>query len=413
MTENPRNILMVIELFYPIVGGAETQALLLSQKLVKTGNRVTVLTRKGRKELSADEVIDGINIHRLPVNGSSGFHKLYSIFLATIWLIKNRSSFDIIHCHGCNPLAWSILFTRPIIKKPYLVKLTRTAFLKYVIPASISKNNSKTNSGIITNTAKYLFYPVVKYFRTKLLKKANSVIAINMEIEKSLKESGFSNVVNIPNGVDVEKYSPVTSENKNNIRKRLNLATHKIIIIFSGRFTKDKNLYRLLSAWNKFIKEHPKCEAELILLGDAEIGNNTLGNELKDFVKQQNLTSVFFKGYVANVIDYLRAADIFVLPSLSEGLSNALLEAMACGLPAIASNIPGNRVLLDNKKNGLMFNPESIEELSACFASLVKDDNAIKTMGQKARKTIVDCFSSSIVIERIVNEYDRFTNDKK
>ena len=315
MTEYSKNILMVIDQFYPIVGGAETQAMLLSRNLIQKGNRVTVLTRKGKKELNSNETVDGIKIHRLPINHSSGYHKLISIFPAILWLIKNRTGFDLIHCHGCNPLEWSVFFTKPIIRKPYIVKLTRTEFLKYVIPASISNNNLKTKFGKITNTAKYLFYPIVKFIRIKFLRKADGIIAINKEIEKSLIDSCFSNVINIPNGVDVEKYSPSIYENKISIRKKLNLEEQKKIFIFSGRFTKDKNLLRLLSAWNSFIKKYPKIEAELVILGNSEIGNNTLEIELKTFVKQQNLTSVSFKGYVPNVIDYLRAADIFVLRS--------------------------------------------------------------------------------------------------
>jgi len=117
---------------------------------------------------------------------------------------------------------------------------------------------------------------------------------------------------------------------------------------------------------------------------------------------QAGLTdSVVFTGRVDNVDDYLRVADIFVLPSTTEGMSIALLEAMAVGLPVVASRVSGTVDVIKHGKNGLLFEPGNGTGLTDCIISLIESPNRQAELGSQARKTVEQHFS----LDRIADRY--------
>ncbi len=398
---------MLIDQFYPVIGGAEQQALRISLKLIAKGHKVLVLTRKSDKDLSDFEEYRGIEIFRLPIIGVSGKQKLKSTYPALKWLIANKNKYDIIHCHGVNPLEWGALFASFKTKKPYVIKIPLSNYFNY----AGAKKGYHLRLGSKKNLSKkYLrpmMLPVLKLVRKKMINKANRIFAISPEISKSLTVGGIRHVSDIPNGIDTDFYKPVSVTEKMAIRKKLNLPVDHIIFVFSGRLAAEKNVETMLKGWHDFMASDFSPKARLLILGDGNGQTYSVEDDLKNMVLRHDIRNVAFLGSVNNVREYLQCADCFILPSLWEGMSNALLEAMSCGLPTIASNIPGNNAMIDQDKSGFLFNPLQYEILSKYINKICHDDILRKLMGERARQLAVEKYSINRVTEDILHEYKK------
>ena len=182
-------------------------------------------------------------------------------------------------------------------------------------------------------------------------------------------------------------------------RRTLNLPPERPILISVGSLQVKKNHTLLIDALKKVVQQGH--QPLLVLLGD---GNQR--KALEEQVAQLGLTKhVRFCGRVNNVDDYLRAADLFVLPSLVEGLSNALLEAMSYGLPCIASDIAGNRRVIRGGENGLLFALNDRLALSEVILALLSNSTEAKRLGEAAYQTIMAEYSIEQVAQRYLNLY--------
>lgn len=410
MSDRKLKVLMMIDQFYPIVGGAESQAKRISERLIQRGHQVSVLTRKGKKELDDFETVDGIDIYRLPILGLSGKQKLKAILPARKWLTENRDKFDIIHCHGVNPLEWSAYLSQGATKKPYVVKIPLSNFLNYAGAKKGVKMTSKDSGRLLRSIIRPMMLPALKFIRKRLIGHAACVFAISPEIETTLLEHGYTNVINIPNGIESDKFSPATSDDKITLRSKLGFERDEVIFIYSGRLSMEKNLFVLLNGWNDFIKSANNIKAKLVLLGGGKGQSYSIEEELRSLVEQKNIPGVIFQGAVSNVVEYLKAGDVFVLPSLWEGMSNSLLEAMACGLPSVVSDIPGNRALITQNETGLFFETDDFKSLSGALKIIYTQNESRVKFGANARKLINDEFDLDMLTEKIIEQYYKSIN---
>ena len=403
----------MIDQFFPIVGGAESQAMRISQRLIKRGHEVSVLTRKGKAELDDFETVDGINIYRLLILGLSGKQKLKSILPAKKWLKENKDKYDIVHCHGVNPLEWSAYLSQSTTKKPYVVKIPLSNFLNYAGAKKGVKMESKDSGKFLRSVIRPTMLPALKFIRKKLIGNAAKVFAISPEIETTLLEHGYTNVINIPNGIETDRFAPASVDEKKNLRQQLGLEVDETIFIYSGRLSTEKNLFVLLNGWHEMIKTTDNIKAKLILLGGGKGQSYSIEDELKALVREKNIQSVVFRGAVSNVVDYLKAGDVFVLPSLWEGMSNALLEAMACGLPSIVSDIPGNRALVTQNETGFFFETDDYKSLSGALKNIYTQKETRVLFGQNARKMIIENYDLDMLTDRIIEQYQICLNGKR
>ncbi|MCD6310847.1 MAG: glycosyltransferase family 4 protein, partial [Elusimicrobia bacterium] len=141
-------------------------------------------------------------------------------------------------------------------------------------------------------------------------------------------------------------------------------------------------------------------------------GNGSQEKKLKDIAEKNKMKNVVFAGKRSDILRFYRASDYFVLPSRAEGLSNALLEAMSCGLTAIVSDIPSNREIIEDGKDGFLFSFERPEELDGIIKRALSDkdgNEAVRRKGEAAREKIVRNYSISAAAQNHVNKvYDRF-----
>jgi glycosyltransferase involved in cell wall biosynthesis len=201
------------------------------------------------------------------------------------------------------------------------------------------------------------------------------VICLNQAIERELRHAGVpsARIRRVPNGVDCTAYRPPGTEERRRARAALGL-DEAPTFLYTGRFAARKRVELLIEAFAQV------PAARLILLGyldDRYDGASVLPDPLPANVRVDAPTD--------DVRPYLRAADAFVSASVGEGMPNAVLEAMACGLPLLLSDIPGHRELVEPDVNGALVTPDEPAALVAALEALVAEPSALKAMGAHSR----------------------------
>ena len=196
-----------------------------------------------------------------------------------------------------------------------------------------------------------------------------------------MNKQKYQHVQLICNGVDSRSFAP-DARARANEREKLGFSAENTVFCCVARLAAEKNHELLLHA---FAFVHAKnAAARLILVGDGPEKEKLLR-----LVQENNLEKeVLFVGEVKEVQPYLQAADVFVLPSKTESLPLALLEAGACGLPAIVSKAGDMPCVVVHGETGFVFNGEDATLLSMLMAELLKNIELRLRMGKKARTRI-------------------------
>ena len=245
------------------------------------------------------------------------------------------------------------------------------------------------------------------------LSKIDAFISISSPMSNNFKDTilPLSKLHQIHNGVDTELfYPPLSNKEKRIIRKKLLLPEQLKITVFVGAIIKRKGVDTLIEAWEEVNKQIPA--ALLILIGpDSFDGFDTdsapyikFANEMKKTVYEKKL-NIKFIGRSDEVPLFLRASDLFVLPSRREGFGNVLVEAMSTGLPLILTEMDGIAYdLISNGEHGFVVNDS--KELAEKVIFLLKSDKILIEMGQRARQRAIDVFNIDNISERYLQLYD-------
>jgi glycosyltransferase involved in cell wall biosynthesis len=219
--------------------------------------------------------------------------------------------------------------------------------------------------------------------------------AISAEIERQWLDLGVppDRLVRMASGVDTEHFRPGPSLVEKELLPRPRL-------VFTGRLHPQKNLPMLLEAFAQVARQTP---ANLILVGPGSDRE-----ALRHLAVERGIADhVQFVGAVPDPVEHLRAADLFVLPSLAEGMSNSLLEAMATGLPCVVSEIGGNTDLITDRQTGRLVAGANPDAWAATLIELLSDLERARQLGVRARESIDHDFSLRVVVDRYVDLYRR------
>ena len=229
------------------------------------------------------------------------------------------------------------------------------------------------------------------------------IITINEEDYKNaLKMKVRGKVFYLPGvGVDVVKIKRICVSN-NNIRTELKLKDDDFIFLSVGELNINKNHQIVIRALH-LLKELGYENIKYIICGD----NTSELDTLKILAKQCEVEQdVYFLGYRNDIHKIDKVVDVFILPSFKEGLSVSIIEAMASGLPVIASDIRGNRDLIKHSKGGFLFNPEDCNELAQYMKRLIEDKKLLDEMSMYNTKQ-----STKYSIENVINEMEKIITE--
>jgi glycosyltransferase involved in cell wall biosynthesis len=255
-----------------------------------------------------------------------------------------------------------------------------------------------TCHGFISNTLKFRFY---NFLDINALKFMNEIITVSEKLENELIAGGIvKDKINIvQNAVLLADDYGWKKRQRRLIREQYGIQDNEFLFGYVGRLSVEKGIEYLMKAGVMLLEKD-------IPLRILVIGDGPQADEIYEFVRENALEdTVIFAGFQKNVVDILPAFDVFVLPSLTEGTSMALLEAMACGLPIIATAVGGTPKVVDSHKNGLLVPPASPQAIVDAAQQLYADTGFRKKIGDAALRTIESDFSITRWLEKINSIY--------
>jgi glycosyltransferase involved in cell wall biosynthesis len=247
----------------------------------------------------------------------------------------------------------------------------------------------------ISNKMKFVFGRIVEPLTMKLSKKVYTVcdaMARREYIKKNAKDRLIATIHNSAPNIDLTKI------NKYDLRNKLNIKDESILVAIVGRIVYDKGVTFVSDAIKKITDKRIK----FIFIGDEP---NELG--LADrLVSEIDEERVFLMGKQDNVMPILNECDIFLLATLHENLSNALLEACSLGLAVIATNVGGNPEVIEHDYNGILIPPACSESICSALMQLVNNNVKIIRLGENAQKVIRNNFSQNLLLKKVEKVYN-------
>ena len=368
--------ILIINYEYPPLGGGSGVA---SKHLIteykKNKNLKIDLVTSSTDKYQVEKFSENISITKLNVGKKNNnlhhqsFYNLVSYLVkSTVWVIKNKDKYDLIHAFGGIPAGIPAF----ISGKPYIVSLRGGEQ-----PGYEPRFDKLLN----------LIKPLLKV----AYEKAQSIDANSQYLKKlTLKSFPKLKIKVIRNGVNLKQFYPAKRQ------------VAKPIILCTSRFGDRKGVWNLIKAMKHVVIKIP--EAKLVLTGEGE-----REKEIRQKVKVLKLTkSVRFKGRVGHeeMPEIYRQASLFVLPSLSESMSNSLLEAMACGLPVVATKVGGNSELVSN--NGFLVPPKNSQKIAKEIIRVLKSKKKANAMGKTSRE-LAKKFSDNKMAENYLDIYSKIS----
>jgi glycosyltransferase involved in cell wall biosynthesis len=350
-------ILLVSYEYPPVGAGAATAGRAMAKALVELGHRVVVLTGrfKGMPPHYEDQ---GIIVHRVPslrrridrsdVVEMASFLAAGLMFVPTIVRTHQVEGAIVFFSMPCGPIG---LLSRWICGVPYIISLRGGD-----VPGAEASLN--------------FLHRFLSPIRRAVLKNSIATVANSDGLRKMAETADPFPVQVIPNGVDTEFFVPPHSKPVRN--------DTVLRILFVGRFRQQKNLPFLF----RQVAQLPSTTFELHLVGDGPEKER-----LDELARKLGIASaITWHGWLppAALLPLYQSADCLVHPSLYEGMSNVVLEAMACGLPVIASKVPGNEELVLDGDTGFLFDLREPATLVSALAQL-RDAGLRRGMGTSAR----------------------------
>jgi glycosyltransferase involved in cell wall biosynthesis len=363
-------ILLVTQRFRPLIGGAESVLGELARELVRLNHRVTVVTARWEPNWPIEERVDGVEILRIPFQRIRFLGTWRFMRALKRWLLKRGSGYDIWYVSMLKHCAWSAI----------------GAAWRCHIPVVLRPEGAGP-SGDIAWAEQAVGGKLIR----RRCRSATAFVAIGPHVREDMERAAFikSRIHDIPNGVAVPALAD--DADKSAWRQRLGLHSSAPLAVFIGRLSPEKGLIDLVAAWKQLQAEVPGAQLAIVGAGPQE-------GELRSIAADQS--NIVWVGPTTQPQRYLRAADLFVLPSHEEGMSIALLEAMAAAVPVVATDIPGNRALIEPARDGLLVPRGRPDLLAKSMALQFQQRSSAAEMARAARDRVQKEFSITQMAQR-------------
>jgi len=379
------NILIINYEFPPVGGGGGIATYYIARELYRKGYTVTVLTSHF-KELRWYEEVEGIHVYRVPVMRKRRDYcsvvEMASFILTSfpmLLYLLSKHRYDLLHIFFGVPSGPLGYIAKKLFGIPYLIRM-----------------GGGDVPGFRPFQYKHL-YTVLPPVLKMLFRNAKFLVANSTGLRKMAQDvfPEFQIEV-IPNGLDTHRFT------NGNAR----VPAEKVRILFVSRLIKRKGLQFLIDAIPE-VRKQVKYPFAIKVVGDGP-DEKTLTTQ----IDQLGVGEYFrFYGYVEHgkLPEYYLNADIFVLPSLAEGMPNVVLEAMGSGLPIVATNVPGSEELVKDGENGFVLPPRDSQALAQALITLINQRALREEMGRCSKK-IAQGYTWDIVIEKYIALYQHMVS---
>jgi glycosyltransferase involved in cell wall biosynthesis len=365
-------ILMFVPAYLPCpVGGLERQAHLLARELSERGDSVHVLTLDGAR-VGSQRRFEGIGISRLVTSGWADQAKQL-----TGWLFQFAKHFDVCHVQGMSNVSVFVANVCRARGVPTLVKLPNCG------PAGIP--------GMLERRFGWLW--------RQGFMRADAVVAMAAANLRELEAIRFprARVFCASNGVRLPR---TVRDHRNN--------TSSPVFLFAGRLDPGKGVRDLAEAWDR---AHPDLPASSRL---RFLGDGPLKAELAELAARDGLAgSIDMAGWLPSAIPEYAKADVCVLPSYAEGNSNTILEAMAAGLPIVATDVGGTRMLVGPDGASNLVAPGDVPGLARRLVQIGRDRDGRGRLGAAMRRRAERNFSVRAVAEAYARAYKALAHGRR
>lgn len=319
---------------------------------------------------------EGVLFHQL--NRQPGFD--LSLIISIRKIIKTNN-IDILHCHQYTPWVYGALAAAFTKTKVFFTEHGR-------------------------------FYPDTTSFKRRSINPilnllTNNITAISKATKQALIDYEFlpeSKIQVIYNGI---KPLEVNQTEVEELRADLGIEKNIFILGTVARLDPIKNHTMMLKAFKQILEEHPNTK--LIIVGDGDERKN-----IEAVIETFNIeNNVILSGYIEQPKNYIALLDIFLLPSLSEGTSMTLLEAMSLSKPCIVTKVGGNTEVIHNNSNGYVCSNNNLEEFASLIAKLVCSENIMRRFGKNTLSLFLDKFTSTKMNQKYKSLYMTSTEYQK
>ena len=396
----PRRVLLITTHYHPVVGGVESHARDVARGLRSRGRQVVVLTtRVDAHDRTAVARVDRVPVIRTaPAVGRQRFTKWLFIPVAFIAAIRLRRHVDVIFCPDLRGVAVAALAAGAWLGIPVVIQ--------GATPGAYSASHWDHAARQLPLPIPAWALSLARRWLHRLHRLAAAAVCITREHEREAVASGIpaERVHYIPHGVDTTRFQPVPSADREVLRRGL-AWDGRLVVLFLGRISREKGVMELLEAWSR----HPRPEAMLVFVGPDMPGHSLdAGPAARSFVAEHGLASdVFFAGAMPDPVPVLQASDVLVQPSHYEAFPVTVIEAMACGLPVVASWVGGLRDYLIDGENALVCPPGDVVALAARLDAILADARLRARLARAGQAVVADRFDRNRNLDAYVDVFDR------
>lgn len=387
--EAPRalRVLMVTGAYHPEMSSSAIQCREMARVLA--GRVEThVLTTAVDPALRREDSVDGVGVTRVPVDVTSVTSKLRAAVRMLSELLRLVPRTDIVHLHGFSTKNVLVTAVARLLRRPVMLSLHTAGFDE----AATVRRHGALAWWAFTHADRYM--------------------SVSPNLIDAYLAAGLppDRIQLVPNGIDMDRFAPADASQRAALRDRLGLPQDRAVVLFVGFFSRDKQPRVLFDAW---LRLRQRLDATLVYVGATRSPYFEVDDDLAEQMREEARRAgcgdrVIFAGPAERVEAYFRAADVFALPSRREGLPVALLEAMACGLPCVASRLPGSTdTIVEEGTTGLLVAPGDAGALADALARLLLDADLAGALGRNARASVARRFANVDVADLWLSAYDR------
>jgi L-malate glycosyltransferase len=363
---------------YPTYGGSGIVGSELGKELAERGHTVHFIASALPTRLT--QLSERVRFHEVEMMSYPLFeHQPYTLALATkMATVAETENLDLLHVHYAIPHSISAILARESLKP------------KRRLPVITTLHG--TDITLVGADRSYL--PITRYG----IVQSDGVTAISHYLKEATKESfQFDDVTVIPNFVCPSEYQRHPVEP---LRKSL-APDNEPLLVHVSNFRPVKRPVDCVEILDRVLKQGIKTR--LVMVGD--------GSERTNAAHRARCLGIYdatiFVGKQPNIVDYLSASDVLLLPSEQESFGLAALEAMACEVPVIASRVGGLPEVVDDGETGFLSDVGDVDKMAADAARLLTDDQFRREMGQRARESAISRYDTNLIIPQYIDFYEK------